>query len=296
MPTVAEVYGMHGPNIQPLPAKLTGQIPAEWANNFEDAVGIEVEVENAQLKEQPYAIWRAERDGSLRNSGMEFISSPIHAKDAPHALTNLLEKALSGDCCFSPRTSVHVHFDCTGLDSGKVLDIAVMYCAFEQLFYRFVGRGRAKNIYCVPITESGLIVGAFRDTAKSVIHSWSKYTGMNLLPIESIGTMEFRHMHGTFDIRKLCIWIRLLCKLRAWTVSVPTKKLRSMVNDFSPDTDYDTLLREIFGTDALYLKYQNYNDIKASVEATRLAFVSARTNAVSTIGLEVDNHAPLFTI
>jgi len=240
-------------------------------------IGIEVEVENHDAKNPVSGSWHMEVDGSLRNTGVEWISSPLEAKWGPYALRELMGECLGKDCCFSPRTSIHIHVNVQDLDREQVIDSVLLYSVFEPLFYRYTGRGRIKNIYCVPLFDTNLLTSIGSRSLESTRESWSKYSGLNLLPIGDKGTLEFRHMHGTFDHKKVSIWIRLLTKLVDYVDQQKTKNIRQMVLSMDRSFDYLELLKEIFGTDYVYLKYQNYYDIANSINNVKQAFVRPAT-------------------
>jgi len=113
--------------------------------------GIEVEVEN--LDDTEFKLthsWSVASDGSLRNAGREFISSP----STPHqieAAINHLYAELPAKAHFSPRTSVHVHLNCRELTLKQIYNIVILYQCFEDLLYDFAGSERKKSIFCVPI-------------------------------------------------------------------------------------------------------------------------------------------------
>lgn len=256
-------------------------------------VGIEVEVENAVgMVRSINPVWSTEADGSLRNNGIEFISRIIQAKDAPAAIHNLMNETLTDACCFSPRTSIHVHLDMSDKELGTSIDLALLYTCFEPLFYRFVGRGRMNNIYCVPIFKTRLIDQLAKNRADGKISRWTKYTGLNLLPLTKQGTVEFRHMHGTFDVRKVALWIRLITKLRDYVVATDSKSLRGMVLEFDETSDYRSLLFKIFDRDVEFLKYRGFSDIAASIDATKQAFASG--SAASSEKFASSFEAPFF--
>lgn len=227
-----------------------------------EKIGIEVEVENIRAVNHLNKVWQSKNDGSLRNNGIEFVSRPIYACDAPAVLHDLMVESLGADYCFSPRTSVHIHLDMQEQEGEDAINLLMLYTMFERLFYKFVGRGRIKNIYCVPLTETQLIQNTVVQGLRP--DRWSKYTGLNLKTLESYGTIEFRHMHGTPDVRKLCVWIDLITKLKGYALKKGTKELRQMVSAIDDDFDFRALLTEIFGSTADFLKYDSFEDVRVS--------------------------------
>jgi hypothetical protein len=238
-------------------------VPSGGPVPSQELVGIEIEVENMQQANPGHDInrvWNIVQDGSLRNNGLEFTTKPIPASAAPVALEYLLKQYLSQECCFSPRTSVHVHLNVQNLQQAQVLDYLLLYVVFEQLFYKFVGKGRQKNIYCVPLSDSNLLANLvdYGETRRS---QWSKYTGLNTLPVGEYGTIEWRHMHGTTDVAKLSVWINLITKLKEYVVRVGTKGVRSAIAEMHDGYNFSGLLQEIFGEHAEHLRYEGPKEL-----------------------------------
>lgn len=171
--------------------------------------GLECEIESIYSFDGKKApSWSITEDGSLRNSGREFISVPLDRVHAVRAFEDLhkaivfrneLEK-------FSERTSIHVHANCQNLQEQQVLNIVYLYALFEELFYLQIDPSRRDNIHCVPIIETYLPM-YYGTSISTMVARWSKYTGMNLCPLSNYGTIEFRHMHGHNDPIKLNQWL-----------------------------------------------------------------------------------------
>lgn len=243
-------------------------------------VGIEVEVENVNhdINIPRGSPWVHTSDSSLRNSGAEFISKPINANTAPAALHQLLTKILIQDCHFSPRTSVHVHLNAQDMEVHQVIDLVLVYAIFEKLLYRFAGRGRVRNIFCVPITETSLCGNLLDGTFR-----WEKYTGLNLRPLHegnenrpAYGTIEFRQMHGTFSVDKLCIWIDLITNLKEFIMKSSTKDIRTMIVGMDDSFDFEGLAREVFGSSANVLKFCGLEEIKECYLVAKQALFGPR--------------------
>lgn len=279
--SIIEIWGMSPVNMVNAGQYYKGMTDLIETVDSDIEVGIEVEVENHEVERRAQPVWVMKGDGSLRNNGVEWITHPIQARWAPHALKDLLVDSISKGCCFSPRTSIHVHFNVQKLEAAKVVDIVLMYTLLEPLFYKFTGRGRIKNIYCVPLMDTNLITGMCSNPFTSVVESWSKYTGLNILPLRELGTIEARHMHGTFDHRKVSIWIRLWTKLIDYCNRNSTTDIRRLLLELHGMTDYQHLLVTIFGQDdAMQLKYESFRDLERSVNVVKQAFINPATNAI----------------
>lgn len=166
---------------------------------------------------------------------------------------------LAKNCCFSPRTSVHIHLNMQDFTTPQVFDYVLLYTLFEKLFYKFCGRGRIKNIYCVPLIDTDLLVQLSEKQPETA--GWSKYTGLNLLPLQNYGTIEFRHMHGTNDVGKLCVWIDMITKLKEYVRSTDTRTIRNEIINMTDDYPFGELLVNIFGDAAQYFKFEGLSDI-----------------------------------
>lgn len=241
-----------------------------------ELIGIEVEVENAMAAGEAAGlnkVWQVKGDGSLRNNGYEFVSRPIPAMAAPQALEYLMSHRLDKGCCFSPRTSVHIHLNMQECTSAQVLDYMLLYVIFERLFYKFVGKGRMKNIYCVPLCDTDLL-SALVEYGEVRGRAWSKYTGLNSLPLTGFGTLEWRHMHGTFDVEKLTIWINFITKLKEYVKANSTATIRAEIAAMNDGYDFEKLLQAVFGEHAAALRYEsvlelNYLQAKQAIASVK---------------------------
>jgi hypothetical protein len=213
----------------------------------------------------------------------------MKASDTPGALYSLMTETLQESCCFSPRTSVHIHLDCTTISHETVIDMVLLYSVFERLWYKYVGRQRIKNIYCVPITETSLL--RILGNGGLQPNSWQKYAGLNLRPLGEYGTIEFRHMHGTPDIGKLVTWIDLICRLKTYCMKTDTKTIRKMIADMDSNFDFRKLLIDIFGDKADYMKYDSFEDVRFTYQAAKIGLT--RKAAIQQLQARISRNSPL---
>jgi hypothetical protein len=267
MPVVKDHFDLASPKQHVVSSSLTN--PTGIDISSKELIGIEVEVENIVELGETNNAWNNTTDGSLRNNGAEFVSLPIAACDAPAILNSLMVDTLRASACFSPRTSVHVHMNFANDQLETALDVLLMYCVFERLFYKFVGRQRIKSIYCVPVTETEFLknigISGFNPAR------WEKYTGLNARPLAQYGTLEFRHMHGTSDVRKLSIWIDLITRLKTFCLKQGTKNIRALIAAMNDDFNFKGLLDDIFGHMSMFMKYESIEDVRFTYTTTKLA-------------------------
>lgn len=288
MPSIRETFGLHNvADISRTPSLNPQSVP--YAVTSAELIGIEVEVENVLRIGEVNSVWHMTADGSLRNAGQEFITAPTPATFAPVLLANLRD-ALGLDCSFTPRTSVHIHLNAQDLSTEQVGDIVLLYTIFEKVLYRYVGRSRIRNPYCVPIIETSLLN---RWIHKGIRAQWEKYAGFNILPLRDKGTIEFRHMHGTLDVQKLSGWIELITSLKEYVKKVPTKELRKRLYTL---TVYDVpgLVREVFVNSHHLLKWEKPEDFEDGVMFMRYALTS--TSSFNKLRTQVVNDAPYFKV
>jgi len=178
--------------------------------------GLECEIENIDFWDDKVAqsgVWDITEDGSLRDSGREFISTPLpkdRLLETFDALHNLITyKSQDKTKRFSPRTSIHVHINCLDLETDSTKSIALWYALFEPIFFLMVDPSRRNNIHCVGLDQTCLSE-SYNRPLNTMVQRWSKYTALNLIPLASIGTMEFRHMQGTDNVETLREWLNAL--------------------------------------------------------------------------------------
>lgn len=211
-------------------------------------LGIEIEVENVKVFNKVSPYWGITEDGSLRNHGHEFITPPIRAFRAERALTTLFNQQINQDIDFSDRTSIHVHMNIRTLTVPQLEALLLTYLLFERSFFSFVGHKRFSNIFCVPISETDLGKHLRQLILnKSPIFSWQKYSALNLLPITEKGTIEFRHLHGTKDIKKIMTWINLILSLKKFALRNDPEYIWHRIQTLNTSSEYRIFGEEVFG-------------------------------------------------
>lgn len=211
-------------------------------------IGIEVEVENVRDNVRLDHSWSVHTDGSLRNSGLEFISLPTPPKLVESAVNHLFDN-LPNSAHFSPRTSIHVHMNVRELELSQIYNIVILYQCFEDLLYKFAGPERKKSIFCVPLGSTNYYVNTRRHFVGRADCNipWSKYTGLNLSPMGSYGTIEFRHLRGTNNRTVLFEWLHYLYAIWNFATSHTTDELESLIRECSQTRDYLHLGYLVFG-------------------------------------------------
>lgn len=256
-------------------------------------VGIEVEVERIHTSKSVFEsddkscfLWSNTEDGSLRNNGREFVSIPVKGQNIEFALTTLNEfltkNRYTKDHEFSDRTSVHIHVDCSDMTEKNIQSLVATYIAVEPLLYAFVGGDRNVNIFSVPVNETTIyddyLNHLFTEkvtygSIDGVSRAWHKYTGLNLVPLRSYCTAEFRHMVGTCDVLRLCDWINALLQIRKYAITHDPEYIFKRLVNMNTVSDYGSFINDVFIEDDVIVRKTNV-DLVSTLEQTTGLFKS----------------------
>lgn len=167
-------------------------------------------------------------DGSLRNGGIEFITRPSTFEESLKLFSTLHDGLVLGPEPYTVRTSTHVHVNMCNMTLGQCKHMLLLYALLEPVFFAAVKEERQHNIHCVPLNYT-LLPSIYKSPFQDIVKSWSKYSALNLIPIRTQGTMEFRHLHGTGDIAVYQHWLTLLLELWTFAYMSPESTLESML-------------------------------------------------------------------
>ena len=176
--------------------------------------GIECEVESIAEGDWSFLSDRnisVTEDHSLRNNGREFLIGPVSAANALVSFSFLHSRGHwnKREEKFSHRTSIHVHANCQHREDKVVKTAILLYALFEEYFFLMVDSSRRDNIHCVPLTDTYL-PSLYNSDIVGLHSRWHKYTALNIKPLGSLGTLEFRHMQGHDDMSLLRQWLSII--------------------------------------------------------------------------------------
>jgi len=244
--------------------RVVDKIPMATMVTNPPLFGIEVETENVRPKRQDDMVpagWSAKGDGSLRN-GTEYVSkvaSAIEARELVGSLYLFFTEQLRRQPDFSWRTSIHVHCNIRHLSVAQVANLQLLYSIFEFLLFRFVGGDRHKSNFCVPITETAQYIRirqllapfVYGETALDrlnlVLGHWEKYAALNFCRTPDLGTVEFRHMAGTWDVVKLGNWLNLIGALQDAALRLDQGWIIEQINSLNSLSTYGSFRNSVFG-------------------------------------------------
>jgi len=230
-------------------------------------VGIELEIENFNPEHtQEFGGVTFTTDGSLRETedgvGIEAITKPIAIKHVEPLLTAFYKKFSINEGNYSERCSTHVHFNVEPLTFEEVGTVCLIYQTVENLLFHYVGNERQNNIFCVPWNQSNItynIVSRIElGESNEVFRRWQKYSALNLIPITTQGTIEFRHLHGTCDVSLIVHWIYLIAKIFEYAQKVPLAVAQQSIMNMNTVSNYHEWLSMVFGKYAVLLQNPNF--------------------------------------
>lgn len=205
--------------------------PRDWRKGSQ-YLGVEIEVENCPhdyLRPITDMGWSFITDGSLRNNGREIVSSPITLskleEDLPQIYRTLFEATSARP---SVRTGTHVHLDMLDRTFDEVAAICTLYCLAEPALYASLPQDRDLGIYCVPWyrapNQAQLIANLYasKDVKgnyhaahmyEQLNHVGVKYSGLNVIPLTTLGTLEFRMAPTWVKQQDLLKWVKRLMRM-----------------------------------------------------------------------------------
>lgn len=224
-----------------------GDIP-KFFGAFYTPIGLEFEVEKVVVpfygeRISSNSYWNIVKDGSLRGASAEFVSLPIANHNIDYALHELQDWLTNNaeQCTGSVRTSIHVHADVSAWDSHTLYNFTALYAMLEDVLFTLHDETRQQNAYCYRITS-------LNPKCLGVIQNM-KYCALNLAPVASQFTVEFRHSEFSTNWRKHRRWIQIVCKLIKYCTQ-NSDHLRKTIEDTIINDSYQRLFETIFGKSA----------------------------------------------
>ena len=207
--------------------------------------------------------WEVVSDNSLRNYGIEYVlKEPVSFEKAMEALDEFDSMTKNVEFLYEPPAcSVHVHMNIQSLEISQIGNLVTLWTLFENILIEFCGESRRSNLFALPMRcaeKSHENFMSFFNSFEegqlkvSIDEYTMKYGALNLAPVLSRGSLEFRSMRGTTDISVLQKWIMVLNDLReaAKRYDKPTDIL-----DIYRDLGPDYLFKRVFTTSYWFLKH-----------------------------------------
>lgn len=294
--------------LKPVKGFIIKPAPPAQGSNPDLLMGLELEIEGCREEGDWYvdnvirAGFRVETDDSLRGQNIrrggvrnevpgnayEFITHPMTQSTMHHAINEFFRICgFTDERNYSDRTSIHVHVNCQDKTIDQVSSLALLYTVVERILFQFVGNNRDNNIYCIPWEGCRLnhdIVDRIASDPVTSLKRWQKYTALNLCPLVTYGTVEFRHMYGTADTDKLHAWLNIIGSIVGYSSRVTLEEMIAEIKSLNSTSEYDVFFNRVFqGT-------LTYNDayrqaLEAGIITAKIGLINwKRTEKLDVLG------------
>lgn len=223
----------------------------------EQIIGLELEIEQwPATRTNVFPATSFTTDGSLRGSsdneyiGIEAITYPIYSQSAPTYLTQFFKKFSVTEDNYSERCSIHVHVNVLPLTFQQLAGVCLVYQTVERMLFEYVGNNRSENIFCVPWYQCNLsytLVKRIESNPNVATRQWQKYAALNLLPVSHQGTIEFRHLHGTCDVKLITNWINIIGCIMKYALNTPLPTISNEILNMNTVSNYKEWMQDVFG-------------------------------------------------
>lgn len=256
--TVARQWGLS--TIEPLKRDDKG---------FPYLLGLEVELEGfspeASLPNYMRANWTLKGDSSLRNNGMELVTSGgKRGSQLVIALRDLGEYFKEESLVVSHRCSLHTHIDMREATLEEVERFFLLYMLLEPVLYDAGGKERYWSIYCPGLTHTTESIKraaiAFNSNDfRQITSTWNKYTGINFCRLPDLGTVEIRTHRGTTDIQEITNWCSILTHIKEASKRFSLQDIEAMSSNASMvlSSVFPPVIINSLNTELYYNLYNN---------------------------------------
>lgn len=225
-------------------------------------LGVEQEVEGVNLPHLDTAVWRSERDHSLRGECKEYVMrNPMTLEETKTAVNELLNHFQGGNSQFveSVRAGVHVHLNVQEINVVELYNLIFLYYCVEDILLDFCGPTRKGNLFCLGLSHSeytaDVIGNALKRKDLTVFSDEViRYSALNLCSLSKYGSVEFRAMRSANDVQLINTWCEIIHNLRdvACSYNNPKEILEEAISN------YPELLSKVFPS-TLNLSFVNYS-------------------------------------
>lgn len=234
-----------------------------------DRYGFELEVEGRRLPTEGITNWDVKRDGSLNNSGLEYVTRQAFRPDKFETMLGRVDQAFKQNrselnCTVS--CSCHIHMNVQDLTIKDVCKILTAYYCVEDILCDYAGPDRAGNLFCLRLsdTDDALedFMGAIERNSARELSTLPRYTAVNLNSLSRFGTLEFRAFRGIRDsAMELLDWANIIHSVRVFALSytdpsdilgdVSLQGPEEFFRRMFPDPHHQELLQPFFSEDRI---------------------------------------------
>ena len=267
--------------------KLGEQLPLHFEESVQvtELYGIEVELEGkggiANPTDKIMENWVKHNDGSLRklnpgDEAVEYVSRiPQNKIKTTKALMDLIEFLTGPNKVVydSYRTSIHVHVNCMADKMIHVYNFITLCIIFDELLASQNGEHRIGNNFCLRARDAE---GQIADLIGSInahgsifgLNGQWRYSAINFASLCKFGTVEFRSLECTTDLKRIVDWVQVIDNLK--NASRQFDNPHQIIRGFSQSFSVQDFCKKILGNSAQkYIEVPGYD--RMLFEGMRLA-------------------------
>lgn len=207
-----------------------------------DRVGIELELERV-IDRPELVFWNVTEDGSLRNSGAEFVLRDGYGgMELERAIDELFEWISRGTWDANWRCSTHFHVDMQDFTLDQVAKFILLFTSRESLLFEMSDPNRKNSNFCVPVANAVPFYKRLMCNFRSIMRSTNlgqKYTALNVLPLVTQGTLEYRGAGPITNKMQMTHMVQTLQGMKGLVrdsgEASAEEFLNSVVHEYSPD-------------------------------------------------------------
>ena len=194
-------------------------------------IGIEIEIESlTPIVHDKIKNWSRKEDHSLRGFSAEYVtSSPVSfANVEQHLLT--LKTALEENNIIiedSFRAGIHIHTNILDFYPAQIGNFCALYYVLEDVLIKYCGFSREGNLFCLTLSSAedplNKLIDFLQSNNLNVLNRDNiRYAALNLSSIPRHGSLEFRALKTTKDWNKILNWVKIIQKLKEYSLTIPT--------------------------------------------------------------------------
>lgn len=186
-------------------------------------IGLELELEGENIPlfdhvpgvrgQATATYWKNIKDGSLRNGGREFVlAQPCKEEEVKPLLDGLFQylKDARAKINNSNRCSTHVHINVAGYKTHQISSIIALWYIFEEALINWWDERRKTNHFCLALKDTKATYDVWnyfvRTGSRPQLADGLKYSALNIIPIWTQGSIEFRCGDGVEEPSKPAAW------------------------------------------------------------------------------------------
>lgn len=226
-------------------------------------IGIEIEMEGANLQPPLLSYWKMTHDGSLRGESVEYVLKfPAKRQFVSDRLEYLAKKLNKHGALLAPsdRCGVHVHLNVQEMEWKQLINLITLYYIVEDLLVHYCGEEREGNMFCLRARDAeyllwGIVQGVTKGHFRDLQQNHVRYAALNLTALSKYGSVEFRTMRTPADIMEILPWVEMILQLK--DASLGYVNPVEIITDFSMQGPKE-FLAKLFPGHANKLKYKGY--------------------------------------